>query len=182
MQNLKRTRKERGTGTATATATATGSPQGGTPTWPADSTGLWLLSLPVDTLTAAVAADTHRAWDHGHGHATAMTATPNDSHNGNSNGIPPYRPLLAYDCLIIPVFFGIWWYWVRRKANAVLQKLMVTNRPDPAEDEDSATPAQQQYYHGGRRSKPDGRDRPWDHDTFSTWCVSGVFVRSGFLL
>jgi hypothetical protein len=84
----------------------------------------------------------------------------------------PYRPLLAYNCLIIPVFFGIWWYWVRRKANAVLQKLMVKNRPDNAHEHDEATTTAQPQ--GRLRSKLDGRDRPWDHvnhDSFSTWCV-----------
>ena len=40
-----------------------------------------------------------------------------------------HRPLVSHSCMIIPVFFGIWWFYFRRKASQVFRKLMVKNTP-----------------------------------------------------
>ena len=63
------------------------------------------------------------------------------THNGiptspNDNAYKPnnldlaisYHPLISCNCLLIPVFIGIWWYWVRRKTNVALQRLSIVKQ------------------------------------------------------
>ena len=37
----------------------------------------------------------------------------------------PASGMISYNCLIMPVFFGIWWFWFRRKASSVVQTLLL---------------------------------------------------------
>eukprot|EP00545_Synedropsis_sp_CCMP1620_P003096 CAMPEP_0119029892 /NCGR_PEP_ID=MMETSP1176-20130426/40749_1 /TAXON_ID=265551 /ORGANISM="Synedropsis recta cf, Strain CCMP1620" /LENGTH=266 /DNA_ID=CAMNT_0006986253 /DNA_START=56 /DNA_END=856 /DNA_ORIENTATION=+ len=43
---------------------------------------------------------------------------------------------VAHSCMLLPVFFGIWWFYFRRKVSKVFNKLMVKN--DSADAADAA--------------------------------------------
>ncbi|KAI2512141.1 hypothetical protein MHU86_2228 [Fragilaria crotonensis] len=97
-----------------------------------------------------------------------------------------FRPIISYNCLIIPVFFGIWWFWFRRKATSVFQTLLIQDQRH------NDTARRRTTSHGHDRSTArsstaipiphgpgGGSSNSWDwehvswskdeHDQFSTW-------------
>lgn len=102
----------------------------------------------------------------------------------------PFRPLISANCLIIPVFFGIWWFWFRRKATSVFQTLLIKDQQQQQEGEGegeskSNSSAQERRSTTTRMPIPDAGSKSWDHaslwanddddddhEQFSTWCVS----------
>ena len=100
-----------------------------------------------------------------------------------------FRPLISCNCLIIPVFLGIWWFWFRRKATSVFHKLRIQDqrhettagRATPSHEhcQSTATTAttttEMPISHGpdsGDSNSWDWEHASWveeDHDQFSTW-------------
>jgi len=43
---------------------------------------------------------------------------------------------VQHSCLLIPVMFGVWWYWTKRKARSVLVRLRLAPPMDDDDDDD----------------------------------------------